>query len=161
MSRADMMGETLRGISVSNQNDKVEPDALADFNFIIGDLNSRFKSTFTKHIENVDQSMHMLKELDELHEMRNEKMRYPGYQEKQINFMPTYKCVPDSLEYKYINKKDQCPSYTDRILLKRNDHSSNITFNKYDSNPEILGSDHRPVFLDCTISIDFVNFIDT
>lgn len=54
MSRADMMGETLRGISVSNQNDKVEPDALADFNFIIGDLNSRFKSTFTKHIENVD-----------------------------------------------------------------------------------------------------------
>ena len=47
VSRADMMGAALKGISVQKQSDKFEPDAIADFNFIIGDMNSRFKSTYT------------------------------------------------------------------------------------------------------------------
>jgi flavorubredoxin len=49
------------------------------------------------------------------------------------------------------NKKNQPPSYTDRVLFKNNtcrDHK----FNKYDV-IEMYGSDHRPIFLDVTVSI--------
>lgn len=74
--------------------------------------------------------------------------------------MPTYKC--DFLENnsKYINKKDQCPSYTDRILIKQNDISSEVKFNQYSSRHEVFGSDHRPVFLDWSIKIKFDNWLD-
>lgn len=34
----------------------------------------------------------MIPELDELFEQRNVFMRYPGYHEEPITFMPTYKC---------------------------------------------------------------------
>ncbi len=49
-----------------------------------------------------------------------ERNRFPGYHEEPINFMPTYK-RDEMSNGVYINKKDQCPSYTDRILLKVND----------------------------------------
>lgn len=68
--RADMMGAALKGISLSKTVDKFEPDAVADFNFIIGDLNARFKSTYTQHIENVTHSQNLIEELDEMYEMR-------------------------------------------------------------------------------------------
>ena len=44
--------------------------------------------------------------------------KYPGYIEHTIEFKPTYK--RDSKENKYINKKNQAPSYCDRILFKNN-----------------------------------------
>ncbi len=70
-SRADMMGAALKNISLSKTIDKFEPDAVADFNIILGDLNSRFKSTFTKHIDQIDESYIMIPVLDELYEQRN------------------------------------------------------------------------------------------
>lgn len=147
ISRADMMGAALKGISLSKTIDKFEPDAVADFNFIVGDLNSRFKSTYTVHIDKVDQSCNLIEDLDELYEMRHLQRRYPGYHEEPITFMPTYKCdLQDN--GKYINKNNQCPSFTDRILLKQNDTTSEINYKEYNSRAEIFGSDHRPVFLD-------------
>jgi len=104
--------------------------------------------------------MHMIEELDELYEMRFKHGRYPGYHEEPIKFMPTYKCEIFQNNGKYINKKDQCPSYTDRILLKQNDSTSEIKFNKYYTREEVFGSDHRPVYLDCTIRLGLVNFIE-
>ena len=86
------MGAALKGISVQKQSDKFEPDAIADFNFIIGDMNSRFKSTYTQHINRVHESHLMFEELDEIHEMKQVYERYPGYHEEKIEFMPTYKC---------------------------------------------------------------------
>lgn len=71
-SRADMMGAALKNITLQKTADKFEPDAVADFNFIIGDLNSRFKSTYTEHIDKVSQSSAMIPQLDELYEMRFE-----------------------------------------------------------------------------------------
>jgi len=53
----------------------------------------------------------------------------------------------------YINKKDQCPSFTDRILLKANDKSGEISYNEYNCRDEIFGSDHRPVYLDLNIKM--------
>jgi len=40
-------------VCLSKFTDKFEPDAVADFSFIVGDLNSRFKSTYLEHIDKV------------------------------------------------------------------------------------------------------------
>lgn len=56
--------------------------------------------------------------------------------------MPSYKRNFDNNNYK--NKKDQAPSYTDRILIKNN------TCNTYETKyykclENVFGSDHRPI----------------
>ena len=61
-----------------------------------------------------------IKLYDELYEAIEKKNRFPGYYEHPISFMPTYKRDANS-NYIYINKKNQCPSFTDRILFKSND----------------------------------------
>jgi len=69
---------------------------------------------------------------------------YPGYHEEPILWLPTYKL--GSNENIYLDKKDQCPSYTDRILL-RNNTNQKVQL-KYDCLVNCYGSDHRPVTLD-------------
>jgi hypothetical protein len=60
----------------------------------------------------------------------------------------------DDNEYK--NKKSQAPSYCDRILFKNNTAGEqNIHF--YTCNDEIMGSDHRPVYLGVTIKKDLAH----
>lgn len=69
--RAEMMSQILRGIMPSKAHEKFEPDATADFTFLLGDFNSRFKSTYTLHIDKVAQSCEMLDSMDELYEVRS------------------------------------------------------------------------------------------
>lgn len=52
-SRAAMMGDSLKVMSLSKIEDRIEPDASCDFNYILGDLNARFKSTYSQQIDNV------------------------------------------------------------------------------------------------------------
>ena len=68
---------------------------------------------------------------------------FPGYEEKKIEFMPTYK--REKSRNDYINKKDQCPSYTDRIMIKNNSLCP-VTIQDYRCLDHYFGSDHRPVF---------------
>lgn len=90
-------------------------------------------------------------ELDELYESRFlGPAKFPSYKEELIRFIPTYKRTNQTAN-DYIQKMDQCPSYTDRILYKSNCSSSRIISKKYNSREDIFGSDHRPVFLDCII----------
>ena len=98
------MGNILKDINNNSQN-KIEPDAIADYCFILGDLNYRFKSTYLEHIHNVKNSKHLIPILDELHEGRTSFGRYPGYDEMEINFDPTYKRDPTLNGY-YINKNN-------------------------------------------------------
>lgn len=145
-----MMGNALRGISLQRPQDRFEPDASFDYNFIMGDLNMRYKSTYADFIEFVDFAKDYLEEYDEFYEQTKSFNRFPGYHEEPIDFMPTYKC--DSLSNGiYINKKNQCPSFTDRVLFKSNDPKVSVKFNKYNSRSDIYGSDHRPVFLDMNL----------
>ncbi len=53
-----MMANILLNIAVGK--DAVPPDALADFAVILGDLNYRLKSTYTQHINNVENSKNMI-----------------------------------------------------------------------------------------------------
>ena len=41
---------------------------------------------------------------------------YPGYCEQPITFLPSYKI--STSDDQYVNKKDQSPSYCDRVLFK-------------------------------------------
>lgn len=112
----------------------------------------RFKSTYTDFIEFVDFAKDYIQDYDELYEQTNVCNRFPGYHEEPINFMPTYKC--DSLSNGiYINKKDQCPSFTDRVLFKSNDRQVGVQYNKYHCRSDIYGSDHRPVYLDLNLTL--------
>ena len=91
---------------------------------------------------------------------------FPGYDEAPIEFMPTYKRSKDGEGY--ANKKDQCPSYTDRILYRVNSKNQVETqILDYRSIEKIYGSDHRPVILEMALKmatfdqyIDMNRFID-
>ena len=47
--RLKMAQSILREISVENGS-TIEPDAIADINFFLGDLNFRFNRTYTEHV---------------------------------------------------------------------------------------------------------------
>lgn len=51
------MGKILREIPVDGGD---EPDAVADFSFILGDLNYRLESTYTEHIKRVKESRNLV-----------------------------------------------------------------------------------------------------
>jgi hypothetical protein len=72
----------------------------------------------------------------------NEFQKYPDYYEYEIRFPPTYK--RNKFEAGYFNKKNQAPSYTDRILFKNNT-SNPVHLHSYNSLDNVYGSDHRPV----------------
>jgi len=46
------MGSIMKGINPSKS--KFEPDSVSDISIILGDLNYRFKSTFTSYIKVVE-----------------------------------------------------------------------------------------------------------
>lgn len=50
------------------------------------------------------------------------------------------------------NKKNQAPSYTDRVLFKNNTCQPH-NFIEYGMVDNVWGSDHRPVFIDQTVSV--------
>ena len=67
---------------------------------------------------------------------------FVGYEEAKINFPPSYKYKKQT---NALTNKDRIPSYTDRIL-----HSgirkAYCKIMAYDTESEIVWSDHKPVF---------------
>ena len=61
--RLQMASDVLRQISC-NDKDMIEPDAVHDFNFFMGDLNFRFNRTFTVHYPDVKLSPELFHEYD-------------------------------------------------------------------------------------------------
>ncbi len=73
-----------------------------------------------------------------------------------MNWMPTYKL--SVTENTYVDKKDQAPSYTDRILF-RNNTSQQVDLN-YSCLSDVFGSDHRPVVMDVKIKNEIHSYTD-
>ena len=67
---------------------------------------------------------------------------YPNYTEPGIEFLPSYKMELNKLKYK--EKKNQAPSYCDRVLFKNNS-SLEVIEDFYTCLHNVFGSDHRPV----------------
>eukprot|EP01029_Cantina_marsupialis_P023527 TRINITY_DN5895_c0_g3_i1.p1 TRINITY_DN5895_c0_g3~~TRINITY_DN5895_c0_g3_i1.p1 ORF type:complete len:1899 (+),score=565.67 TRINITY_DN5895_c0_g3_i1:99-5795(+) len=86
-----------------------------------------------------------LVEQDQLNSERNQGNVFASFQEGSIDFAPTYRMIKNG--HGYSNKKNQNPSYTDRILWRSlPGFKSNVRQLSYNSAPQILSSDHSPVF---------------
>ncbi|KAF9764185.1 Inositol polyphosphate 5-phosphatase [Nosema granulosis] len=100
-----------------------------DIPFVLaGDLNFRFISENKFYIEKLDQFSPLKKKL--------------GLFEHQIDFPPTYKYKKNSPHFDL----SRVPSYCDRIVGR------NIKIDSYETNLEVLNSDHRPVMITGSVS---------
>eukprot|EP00927_Polykrikos_kofoidii_P068346 TRINITY_DN63721_c0_g1_i1.p1 TRINITY_DN63721_c0_g1~~TRINITY_DN63721_c0_g1_i1.p1 ORF type:complete len:519 (+),score=76.48 TRINITY_DN63721_c0_g1_i1:88-1644(+) len=76
---------------------------------------------------------------------------WPQFEEAVISFPPTYKFDPGSDVYDS-GKKQRVPSWTDRILWKRDRQIRSLA---YDSISKLMCSDHRPIFSQFEVTADF------
>lgn len=67
-----------------------------------------------------------------------------GFEEGPITFMPTYKFDIGTVDHYDTSEKRRVPSYTDRILWKKN-VSYKVNQTLYTMHPEYTVSDHKPV----------------
>jgi hypothetical protein len=88
--RSEMFATALSALS-RQLGSEFDMDGVSDFNFILGDLNYRFKTTYQRHIKRVEESKNMLYDLDELTYETMINKKYRKYFEMPINFDPTYK----------------------------------------------------------------------
>ena len=143
LARMNMARDVLREIGLFKEDEMIETDSAADFNFFFGDMNFRINSTYTKFMPNIEHASQLVNQMDQLNKLREVEGIFPDYIEPEITFKPTYKLKKHINEY--TNKKEQCPSYTDRILTKSNSCLESQII-QYGSHEEFWGSDHRPVF---------------
>lgn len=121
-------------------------DATARFDCVVwmGDFNYRVKAT--RKVTELLLKAGMREELlnnDELREQMRRGKVFPGFVEAPITFPPTYKYDVDSDLFD-TSEKRRTPSWTDRIVWKRN--ASKMLIERYDSCRTVRTSDHRPVF---------------
>ena len=114
--RDEMMSEVVR--KMRNHREEMDPDVIADFSFILGDMNYRMEGFYETLVPKIDTIVEERKNLDQLYKSMTQFGRYPDYIEQEITFKPTYK--RNKHEPGYFNKKNQAPSYTDRILFRNN-----------------------------------------
>ena len=141
-----MMSDLIKNLRIFR--DEMDPDVLSDFSFLLGDFNYRMDSTFLELHPQIGDILTLREGLDQMHRAMIEYGKFPGYIEPPIHFKPTYK--RSKVDEAFFNKKNQAPSYTDRIIYKNNT-TQRIKVNKYTSLEGVLGSDHRPVILDVEI----------
>ena len=113
----------------------------------MGDLNYRLNTTYTEMTNVKEQAIPMIPNYDQLTISRKQG-NFPLYEEPKIDFLPSYKMEKGRLEY--VNKKNQAPSYCDRVLY-RNNSCLEITEDYYRCLDTVYGSDHRPVALCFTV----------
>lgn len=128
-------------------------DSTARFDcvFFMGDLNFRLEQrTFdeTIHIledifQQKEPSYEPLTQNDELMKVMEANQAFHGFDESQIKFPPTYKFLAQT--NKYDRQTKRVPSYTDRILF-RSKRQRHIQCLIYDWLPQLLSSDHKPVY---------------
>lgn len=121
---------------------------LGDFNFRIDLPNERVKALIEQ------ENYAKLLEYDQLSKQMASGETFPFFDEKEIKFAPTYKFDNGTKTYD-TSEKQRTPAWTDRILslCKNNILKQEV----YDSDPEILFSDHRPVYSIFSASVSVVN----
>jgi hypothetical protein len=128
-------------------------DSTARFDcvFFMGDLNFRLEQrTFDETIQILEDifqskepSYEALTQHDELLKVMESQQAFHGFDESQIRFPPTYKFIAQT--NKYDRQSKRVPSYTDRILF-RSKRQRHIQCLIYDWLPQLLSSDHKPVY---------------
>lgn len=128
-------------------------DSTARFDcvFFMGDLNFRLEQrTFDETIsiledilQQPEPSYETLTQNDELMKVMESGQAFHGFDESPIRFPPTYKFLAQT--NKYDKQTKRVPSYTDRILF-RSKRQRHIQCLLYDWLPQLLSSDHKPVY---------------
>ncbi|XP_004916697.1 phosphatidylinositol polyphosphate 5-phosphatase type IV isoform X2 [Xenopus tropicalis] len=112
-----------------------------DFNFRLNKERSAVNSILQSKLE---KDMSRLLQYDQLTKEMNGESIFKGFQEAEIQFLPTYKFDIGCDVYDSTSKQ-RTPSYTDRVVYKSR-HKDDIRVVKYASCSLIKTSDHRPVF---------------
>lgn len=122
----------------------------------LGDLNYRIGTLTNEQVKYLIEqgSFSKLFEYDQLNQQMAKGESFPFFDEKEITFPPTYKFDNGTKIYD-TSEKQRIPAWTDRILsLSRNKIIKQLY---YDSNQELIFSDHRPVLAEFSIKIDTEN----
>ena len=99
---------------------------------------------FDKTLETIEKGDHVsLTQYDELSKERASNDDFSSFYEPEIHFKPTYRRIRH--ENAYSNKKNQSPSWTDRILSKSKP-GRKMDVVEYNSCESFYCSDHRPVY---------------
>lgn len=119
--RNQMASQLIREMKLQKfqKSREIEADFLSDFAVFFGDLNYRLETTFEEL--NNETMAEKLKFLVSSKEQLTQAMHdgnFPLYYEMPLTFLPSYKL--DDVENIYIDKKNQGPSFCDRILFKNN-----------------------------------------
>nr|XP_042912265.1 uncharacterized protein LOC107443026 isoform X2 [Parasteatoda tepidariorum] len=133
---------------ISHQNKNVT--SRFDCVFWCGDLNFRIMWNrlavlrFMKERDHSNnESCSTLLKHDQLQKAIKEGAAFHGFQEGFINFDPSFKF--DVGTNAFDSTKQRVPSYTDRVLYRFKE-SSCISCLHYNSVPELVSSDHKPVY---------------
>ncbi|PIK50655.1 hypothetical protein BSL78_12501 [Apostichopus japonicus] len=126
-----------------------------DFNFRLTESRAKIENWAQQLKEGNEEDFNILLQHDQLRKTMTKsydnKVEYTvqdsifkGFQEGEINFLPTYKYNPGEDVFD-TSSKARIPSYTDRVLYKpRKSGEVNVLY--YNSCPTIKCSDHRPVY---------------
>uniref|UniRef100_A0A7S1S5B4 Inositol polyphosphate-related phosphatase domain-containing protein n=1 Tax=Alexandrium catenella TaxID=2925 RepID=A0A7S1S5B4_ALECA len=79
---------------------------------------------------------------------------WPLFEEAAIHFPPTYKFDAHTARYDS-SKKQRVPSWTDRILWKRDPHIRPVAYHSVEG---MQCSDHRPIFAQFEVQVDLSNW---
>ncbi|PAV59371.1 hypothetical protein WR25_21414 [Diploscapter pachys] len=107
--------------------------------FWFGDLNFRVEKEPQEMEELIgkEQTYSVLDTHEQLRRAQTEKKAFANYKEPEIKFRPTYRLCIGSTNYDL----KRTPSWCDRVLYK----SEHVTPLAYESNANVLSSDHLPV----------------
>jgi hypothetical protein len=109
------------------------------------DLNYRNELEFSEVLQLVNlKEWRVLCGYDQLLAQMSKQLVFCGFQEALVRFAPTYRW--ERKENQFSNKKFQSPSWTDRVLWHSLTGLADLKLQTYSSAPNLMGSDHRPVF---------------
>jgi len=151
--RAKNFSEIISGVTSQIQtSDGLDAIHSCDHVFWFGDLNYRINCGNYGTIEEFDfvvakakgteEDLQWLTQHDQLLNERKAGRAFAHFHEGEIHFAPTYRMMKG--EYAYSNKRNQNPSFCDRILW-RTALPDDIELMEYRGVHELMHSDHRPV----------------
>lgn len=125
--------------------------------FLMGDLNPRVNTTRADADAFIAaRDYNSLLEKDQLLQLlHGGSSLWSSFEEMEIAFAPTYKFDVGTDQYDS-SKKQRVPSWTDRVLWKRDALIRGLAYNSVES---LKVSDHRPVVCQFEVSVDLDNWM--
>lgn len=142
--------------SIRVENKISEFDTQSDYLYWMGDMNYRVDYIYDQVLEEISRNnLQFLLSKDQLIRQKEQNHIFTDFQEAEINFWPTYRRIKGTDLYS--NKKNQSPSWCDRILIKT---ERQIEILYYDSIQEVNLSDHLPVLSKSTTYLTIPTYED-